>query len=111
MHNSQCIMHNGEIPRFARHDGRGVAFLFLPQIHVFSSDSEKSQNIKRKSPDFFQKKYPMRKFRILSIFLCYKEIKLSGYENNETMDCDVKTIGKHINNALRGNYFFYCTKF
>ena len=24
---------------------------------------------------------------------------------------DVKTIGKHINNALRGNYFFYCTKF
>jgi len=47
----------------------------------------------------------MRKFRILSIFLCYKEIKLSGYENNKTMDCDVKTIGKHINNALRGNYF------
>ena len=53
----------------------------------------------------------MRKFRILSIFLCYKEIKLSGYENNKTVDCDVKTIGKHINNALRGNYFFYCTKF
>ena len=26
----------------------------------------------------------MRKFRILSIFLCYKEIKLSGYENNKT---------------------------
>ena len=24
---------------------------------------------------------------------------------------DVKTIGKHINNAPRGNYFFYCTKF
>ena len=24
---------------------------------------------------------------------------------------DVKTIGKHINNALRGNYLFYCTKF
>ena len=53
----------------------------------------------------------MRKFRTLSIFLCYKEIKISGYENNKTMDCDVKTIGKHINNALRGNYFFYCTKF
>ena len=55
MHNSQCIMHNGEIPRFAGHDGRGGAFLFLPQIHVFSSDSKKSQNIKRKSPDFFKK--------------------------------------------------------
>lgn len=53
----------------------------------------------------------MRKFRILSIFLCYKEIKLSGYENNKTVDCDVKTIGKHINNALRGNYFSIALNF
>ena len=62
MHNAQCVMHNGEIPRFAGHDGRGGAFLFLPQMHVFSSDSEKFQNIKRKSPDFFQKKIPYAKF-------------------------------------------------
>ena len=32
-------------------------------------------------------------------------------KTTKQMNCDVKTIGKHINNALRGNYFFYCTKF
>ena len=58
--------------------------LILPQIHVFSSEARNLKILNESPPIFFKKKYPMRKFRILSIFLCYKEIKLSGYENNKT---------------------------